>query len=84
MSLLVYTTNDCVECDFVKKALDANDMAYEVRNVREHPAYQQEVEQLGFLGVPVTVYKEEAVKGMVPELEKLIAKAKAEATETEA
>jgi glutaredoxin-like protein NrdH len=34
--------------------------------------YQQEVEKFGFMGVPVTVVGEKAVKGFNPELQELI------------
>ncbi|PRO66478.1 glutaredoxin family protein [Alkalicoccus urumqiensis] len=81
MSVRLYTTNDCIECNFVKQALDARGVPYEVRNVREDAQYQEEVEALGYLGVPVMVYQGEAVKGMVPELEALIEKAAADQAE---
>ncbi|WP_187254448.1 glutaredoxin family protein [Alkalicoccus halolimnae] len=72
--VIVYSTNDCVECSIVKKMLDQHGINYEVRNIMENKAYRQEVEDFGILGVPVTVYNGEAVKGMNPELQALVEK----------
>lgn len=66
--VIVYTTNDCVECTFVKKVLTENGIPYEIRNIAENEVYKKEVEQYGFLGVPVTVVGDRAVKGFTPEL----------------
>ncbi|MDR4889691.1 glutaredoxin family protein [Fredinandcohnia sp. QZ13] len=70
--VIVYTTNDCVECTFVKKVLTENGIPFDVRNIAENEVYQQEVERYGFLGVPVTVVGERAVKGFTPELIELL------------
>ncbi|MFS0821906.1 glutaredoxin family protein [Bacillus sp. 1P02SD] len=70
--VIVYTTNDCVECTFVKKVLTENGIPFDVRNIAENEVYQKEVERYGFLGVPVTVVGERAVKGFTPELIELL------------
>ncbi|MCC3356037.1 glutaredoxin family protein [Bacillus sp. REN16] len=70
--VIVYTTNDCVECTFVKKVLTENGIPFDVRNIAESEVFQKEVEQFGFLGVPVTVVGDRAVKGFTPELIKLL------------
>ncbi|MEH7381043.1 glutaredoxin family protein [Bacillus sp. JJ1533] len=70
--VIVYTTNDCVECTFVKKVLTENGIPFDLRNIAENEVYQKEVERYGFLGVPVTVVGERAVKGFTPELIKLL------------
>ncbi|NGQ97255.1 5'-methylthioadenosine/adenosylhomocysteine nucleosidase [Brevibacillus sp. SYP-B805] len=71
---IVYSTQGCIECDMVKKWLTEKGIAFEVRDVMASRAYQEEVERFGFLGVPVTVVGEKAVKGFDPqELEKLFA-----------
>jgi glutaredoxin-like protein NrdH len=72
--VIVYTTKDCIECTFVKQMLTENNIHYKVRDISADTAYQKEIEALGFLGVPVTVYGNEAVKGMTPELQKLVNK----------
>ncbi|WP_243450162.1 glutaredoxin family protein [Neobacillus terrae] len=76
MNVIVYSTNDCIECEMVKKVLTEEGIPFMERNVSVSPEYQKEVEQLGFLGVPVTVYQDLKVKGFTNELKALIEKAK--------
>jgi glutaredoxin-like protein NrdH len=74
--LIVYTTNDCIECTMVKKVLTEEGIPFETRNVSTNLEFQVEVEQFGFLGVPVTVLGTRAVKGFTNELKVLIDLAK--------
>jgi glutaredoxin-like protein NrdH len=71
-SVIVYSTEDCVECSFVKKMLTEEGIPFEVRDVLKKEEYQEEVEKFGFLGVPVTVVGDRAVKGFNPEVIDLI------------
>ena len=70
--VIVYTTNDCIECTMVKQVLTMEGITFEVRDVSTSAAHQREVEKYGFLGVPVTVVGERAVKGFKNELKELI------------
>lgn len=70
--VILYTTNDCVECTFVKRVLTEQEIPYETRNIAENETYKKEVERYGFLGVPVTVVGERAVKGFTPDLINLL------------
>jgi glutaredoxin-like protein NrdH len=74
--IIVYTTNDCIECTMVKKVLTEEGIPYEVRDISKNAAYQQEVEKYGYLGVPVTVLGNKAVKGFTNELKEIIETAK--------
>ncbi|MEH7074956.1 glutaredoxin family protein [Neobacillus drentensis] len=74
--VIVYTTNDCIECTMVKKVLSEEGISFETRNISVNPEYQEEVEKYGFLGVPVTVVENRAVKGFTNELKDLIELAK--------
>ncbi|AIM14992.1 MULTISPECIES: glutaredoxin family protein [Neobacillus] len=74
--VIVYTTNDCIECLIVKKVLSEEGIDFETRNIVENPQYQKELEKYGFLGVPVTVMGNRAVKGVNNELKELINLAK--------
>ncbi|MEH7377530.1 MULTISPECIES: glutaredoxin family protein [Bacillaceae] len=74
--VIVYTTKDCIECTMVKKVLNEEGIAFESRDVLANPEYQEEVEKYGFLGVPVTVVDNRAVKGFTNELKELIEIAK--------
>ncbi|WP_223587723.1 glutaredoxin family protein [Neobacillus bataviensis] len=76
--VIVYTTNDCIECTMVKKVLTEEGIPFETRNVSTNPEYQKEVEEYGFLGVPVTVVDNRAVKGFTNELKELMELAKKE------
>ncbi|MEH7129882.1 glutaredoxin family protein [Neobacillus drentensis] len=74
--VIVYTTKDCIECTMVKKVLTEEGIVFESRDVMANPEYQEEVEKYGFLGVPVTVVENRAVKGFTNELKELIELAK--------
>lgn len=70
--IIVYSMEDCVECSYVKKMLMEEGIPFEVRDVMKSEAYKEEVEKYGFLGVPVTVVGDHAVKGLNAELMELI------------
>ncbi|MDT8861254.1 glutaredoxin family protein [Alkalihalobacillus sp. MEB130] len=74
--VIVYSTDGCVECTYVKKMLKDEGIDFEVRDVMASEEYQKEVEKFGFMGVPVTVVGDQAVKGFSPELNELIASVK--------
>ncbi|MEH7118224.1 glutaredoxin family protein [Neobacillus vireti] len=75
-NVIVYTTNDCIECTMVKKILTEEGILFEIRDISKDPSFQKEVEQYGYLGVPVTVYENRAVKGFTNELKEIIDLAK--------
>ncbi|MDR6123689.1 glutaredoxin-like protein NrdH [Bacillus sp. SLBN-46] len=70
--VIVYTTNDCIECTMVKQVLTQEGIAFEARNISTNAEYQKDVEKYGYLGVPVTVVEGRAVKGFTNELKELI------------
>lgn len=70
--VIVYTSNDCIECTMVKKVLTEEGISFETRNISVNSEFQTEVEKFGFLGVPVTVVENRAVKGFTNELKDLI------------
>lgn len=70
--VIIYSMDDCVECTFVKKMLDEEAVSYEIRDITKSLEYKKEVEQYGFLGVPVTVVGDRAFKGFTPELIELV------------
>jgi glutaredoxin-like protein NrdH len=75
-TVIVYTTDDCIECTMVKNVLTEEGISFETRNISLNSEYQKEVEQFGFLGVPVTVLENRAVKGFTNELKEIIKEAK--------
>lgn len=70
--VIVYSTPGCVECNYVIQMLEEEKIPFEVRDVMSSVEYQKEVEKFGFMGVPVTVVGDKAVKGFNPELKELI------------
>jgi glutaredoxin-like protein NrdH len=74
--VIVYTTNDCIECTMVKKVLTEEGIPFQVRDISINAEYQQEVEKYGYLGVPVTVLGNKAVKGFTNKLKEIIETAK--------
>jgi glutaredoxin-like protein NrdH len=74
--VIVYTTNDCIECNMVKQVLTQEGIEFETRNIFDNPEYQKEVEKYGYMGVPVTVVENRTVKGFTNELKELIEIAK--------
>lgn len=74
--VIVYSTEGCGDCSRVKQMLKNEGVPFEVRDILASEAYQQEVESLGFMGIPVTVAGGRAVKGFNPEeLKELLASA---------
>lgn len=72
-NIIVYSTSGCSECSQVKQLLESKGLPFEVRDVMTSTVYQEEVEKLGFMGIPVTVAGDRAVKGFnLPELQELI------------
>ncbi|MFC3750126.1 glutaredoxin family protein [Paenibacillus sp. GCM10012306] len=61
--VIVYSTTGCSDCNLVKQFLTEQGVAFEVRDIMTNTAYQEEVEKLGFMGIPVTVSGNHAVKG---------------------
>ncbi|WP_040209321.1 glutaredoxin family protein [Neobacillus jeddahensis] len=74
--VIVYTTNDCIECTMVKQVLIQEGISFVTRNIATNPEYQTEVEKYGYLGVPVTVFGDRAIKGFTNELKELMELAK--------
>lgn len=75
-TVIVYSAEGCIECSMVKKVLKEENIPFEIRDVLTNPDYQKEVEKYGFLGIPVTVVNDRAVKGFNNELKDLIELAK--------
>lgn len=70
--IIVYTTRDCIECTMVKKVLTEEGISFDVQDISINPEYQKEVEKYGYLGVPVTVFQNRAIKGFTNELKDLM------------
>lgn len=67
MAVIVYSQPHCIECNVLKRFLNDYKIPYEVRDCSQHPQYLEEVKQMGFLGVPVTVVNGQAIQGLRPD-----------------
>jgi len=78
MNVIVYSKQHCIECNILKMFLRDHHVDYEVRDCSTHPEYSEEVEKMGFLGVPLTIIDGLPVHGFKEtELLKLLGKAEA-------
>lgn len=70
---IVYSAKGCQDCEKVKLLLTTEGVEYEVKDVMSDLSAREAVEKLGFLGIPVTVVGEQAVKGFQPdEIKKML------------
>ena len=66
-SIIMYSAQLCGDCQLLKAFMDAQGIAYETRDIREEPAYGEELEaKTGKLGVPYLVIDGEWVRGYQP------------------
>lgn len=61
--VIVYSGPGCSECQSVKELLTLKGIPFETRDVFANKAYREDVEKLGFMGIPVTVVGGRAIKG---------------------
>jgi glutaredoxin len=62
--IIMYSAKLCGDCQTLKAFMDANGVAYEIRDIKENPEYAREVEaKTGKLGVPYLVIDGEWVRG---------------------
>ena len=55
-NITVFTTSTCAYCPMVKRYLDSKGLKYDVINLEEYPARQEEVfKKSGSMSVPVTI-----------------------------
>ncbi|MGW9159279.1 glutaredoxin-like protein NrdH [Microbacterium sp. NPDC055665] len=55
MSITVYTKPSCVQCNATYRALDAQGLTYEIRDLTEDPTALEQVKALGYLQAPVVI-----------------------------
>lgn len=67
MRVIVYSKPHCLECNVLKRFLNDYKIEYEVRDCGENPRYMEEIKEMGFLGVPVTLVGDEAIHGLQPD-----------------
>lgn len=55
MNIKLYSKPSCMQCDFTKKRLDQLGLEYETLDVTVDPVALEEVQAMGFQGLPVVV-----------------------------
>jgi glutaredoxin-like protein NrdH len=66
MTITVYTTPTCVQCESTKKFLDKNGLEYSVVDLTEDDAALEMVKGLGYASAPVVVAGESHWSGFRP------------------
>jgi len=62
--ILLYSAALCSDCQNLKRFMDAEGIPYELRDIKEHPEYAEELQQVtGKLGVPYLKIDGEWVRG---------------------
>ena len=65
--IIMYSAEMCGDCQLLKAFMDANNIEYTIRDIRQHPEYGDEVEaKTGKKGVPYLVIDGEWVCGYQP------------------
>lgn len=64
--VVVYSKNQCVQCDMTKKVLDKRGVSYKVLNVDEQPSLREKVLAMGFRNMPVVAVGDKMWAGFQP------------------
>lgn len=67
MSVIVYSKPHCLECNILKRFLKDHEIEYETRDCIQNETYLNEIKEMGYLGVPVTIVHGQAIRGLQPE-----------------
>ena len=60
---VIYSKKNCYPCNLVKNFLRGRGIQYEVRDVEDNPSYMQDVMDMGFMSVPVTIINGQPISG---------------------
>lgn len=76
MGIVVYTTNNCMQCKATKRFLDSKNVEYETVNISGNQEIRELLKEHGFSAAPVTVVDgdfDHAIKGFaVDQLKKIV------------
>lgn len=68
MTVTVYTTPSCVQCESTKKLLTRNEVAFDVVDLSEDVAALEMVRGLGYAAAPVVIAGEKHWSGFRPDM----------------
>ncbi len=76
MSITVYTSPSCVQCEQTKKYLTSKDLAYDIVDLSENEEAMEMVQSLGFKSAPVVISDAGNWSGFRPDIIAKLAEAK--------
>ena len=53
--VIVYTSDNCASCKAVKDELNASNIDYHEKNISKNPEFRDELIEMGYTIVPVTI-----------------------------
>jgi len=70
---IVYTKNNCVQCDMTKRYMDKNGIEYDTVDITENPEALEMILGLGFSSAPVVISDKGSWAGFQPDKINLLA-----------
>jgi len=67
MRIIIYTKNNCIQCNATKNALDKKGLDYQLINLDSEPAHIAMLKSLGYQQVPVVMAGQEHWSGFRPD-----------------
>lgn len=54
--IIIYSKNNCPNCNLVKWGLDAEELKYDERNIDTNPQWKAEFDTYGYSSAPLTIF----------------------------
>ncbi|MEM6048974.1 glutaredoxin-like protein NrdH [Erwinia sp. P7711] len=67
MRIIIYTKNNCVQCNATKNAMDKQGLAYQLINLDQQPGETEKLKSLGYRQLPVVMAAEDHWSGFRPD-----------------
>jgi len=67
MRIIIYTKNNCVQCNATKNAMDKKGIDYQLINLDNEPAHVETLKSLGYRQVPVVMAEQDHWSGFRPD-----------------
>jgi glutaredoxin-like protein NrdH len=64
---IVYTKDNCVQCDMTKRLMDKVGIEYDVVNISQNPEALDKLIQLGYRAAPVVITENDSWAGFNPD-----------------
>ena len=64
---IVYTKNNCVQCDMTKRLMDKIGVEYETINISENPEELEKLVEMGYRSAPVVMTDNDSWAGFNPD-----------------